>query len=541
MTMQQSKQSVASSDRKLVAILAIGVGITHGLVLTNDGIYWDDWLVYTDFIRHDWSTFWTLVSERGGIPQDFAYWGSFAFFPGMVPGWKLVAFVAICASTVLIFKLGIKSRLLSPSQAFWVALLAGTYPAFQTWILLGTSQYLVYFSLFLAGWLFALNALSSPHREWIWWSLAFGTFLVAFRLNSLLVMHFGFLALLIVVMRGSWRSMRSRLVVVVSLALLPFAYWLVISFFKPYGTYAHYNTFSLTQTSLLSSARQFLSYAVFHVNLQALAADGMQLLPWTLLLLAAGMFVLPSLDGRSRGGLVLFGCGVAGLILGSFPYVLVGDSPSDGWRGRHALLIGLPMAMVIVGTLTMVSATGTVAAQLSKVVIILISVGYAISTVNIYVAWEYRAIKDQAVMAQLARDPVGRSSSVFWIDDQFPASSETHYRFYEWSAMFWHVYGDESRIGFDTASYDRSSLVSFGSFYTASYDLATFNPHGCQADLSIRPGPAAGDPVRLVAQYTFDKFFSPGQVPDLLERSAIVSVTAVPSQDGEQTECNSRG
>jgi hypothetical protein len=522
----------------LVAILAISVGITHGLVLLNDGIYWDDWLVYTDFIRHDWSTFWKLVSERGGIPQDFAYWGSFAFFPGIVPGWKIVAFVSICAATILIFKLGVTSSLLTRSQAFWVALLAGIFPAFQTWILLGTSQYLVYYALFLAGWLFALNALRSPHREWLWWSLAFITFLVAFRLNSLLVLHFGFLALLIVVMRGSWSSPRSRIGVLIGMAALPFAYWAVIGQFKPYGTYARYNAFYLTPTSLISSARQFGTYAVLHVNSQALAA-GLQLIPLTLLLIAAALFVLPSIDGRSRSGLVLFGCGLVGFTLGSLPYVLVGDSPADGWRGRHALLIALPMAMVIVGALAALSATGTLPAQVAKVVIILISVGYAVSTVNIYIAWEYRAIKDQAVMSKLATDPIGRSSSVFWIDDQFPASPESHYRFYEWSAMFWRVYGDESRIGFDTAYYDHDALQSFVPYYTASYDLGTFNPRGCQANMSIRPGPAADNPYRLVAEYTFDKFFAPNQERELVERSAIVSVTAAPRLPNEQTECTS--
>lgn len=531
----------ASSDRMLLAILVVSVGITHGLVLLNDGIYWDDWLTYTDLVQRDWSTLGKLASERGGIPQDFAYWGSFAFFPGITEGWKLVVFIFICTSAILIFKLGVNSGLLTRSQAFWVGLLATIYPAFQTWILLGTSQYIVYYTLFLAGWLFALKALSAPDRQWLWWPLAFTMFLVAFRLNSLLVLHFGFLTLLIVARRGSWSLSRSRIVVLIGLLVLPFTYWLVSGLFKSYGLYAHYNAFALIPASLVSSAQQFWTYSVLHVNLQSFLTAGWQFLPWTLVLITAGVVVFPSLDGPSRSGLALSGCGLVGLMLGSLPYVLVGDSPADGWRSRHALLIGLPMAMVVVGALTVLSANGTVSANAAKVVIILISVGYAMSTVNTYVAWEYRAIKDRAVMSKLAADPTARNSSVFWIDDEFPASPESHYRFYEWSAMFWRVYGDQSRIGFDTDYYDRTDLQSFGAYYTSSYDLATFNPRGCQANLVIRPGPAADNAYRLVAEYTFYRFFAPGQARDLIERSAIVSVTAVPRLPNQQTDCTSGG
>jgi len=524
-----------------LAILVLCVGITHGLVLLNDGIYWDDWLTYTDLVRRDWSTLGKLATERGGIPQDFAYWGSFAFFPGITEGWKLVVFICICTSAVLIFKLGVNSALLTRSQAFWVALLAAIYPVFQTWILLGTSQYIMYYTLFLAGWLLALKALSAPDGQWLWWPLAFIALLVASRLNSLLVLHFGFLALLIVSRRGSLSVLRSRIVVLSGLFVLPFAYWLVSGLFKPYGLYAHYNAFALAPASLLSSTQQFWTYSVLHVNVQSFLTAGWEFLPLTLVLITAGLVVVPSLNGRSRSGLVLFGCGLIGLVLGSLPYVLVGDSPADGWRGRHGLLIALPMAMVIVGTLTVLSANGNVSAHVAKVVIILISVGYALSTLNIYVAWEYRAIKDQAVMAKLATDPTARSSSVFWINDQFPASPESHYRFYEWSAMFWHVYGDQSRIGFDTDYYSRADLESFSAYYTSSYDLATFDPTGCQANLIIRQGPAADNAYRLVAEYTFYRLFSPGQARDLIERSAVVSVTALPRLPNRQTDCASGG
>ena len=142
-------------------------------------------------------------------------------------------------------------------------------------------------------------------------------------------------------------------------------------------------------------------------------------------------------------------------------------------------------------------------------------------------------------MANLATLDNAQGISVFWVDDHFPAGGERGtgaYRFYEWSSIFKTVWGDESRIGFDQGLRAIEPLVVDQRYFNERYNLADFDPAGCQAMLTIRRGPLVYSDAGLSARYLFYRFFrSEGRLAKFL--SGVTDVQVQPISAPEAVNC----
>jgi hypothetical protein len=144
-----------------------------------------------------------------------------------------------------------------------------------------------------------------------------------------------------------------------------------------------------------------------------------------------------------------------------------------------------------------------------------------------------RWASDRAAMSKL-HDLAGAGDySVYWVSETVPGP-EGYYRFYEWAAMLRRVYGGQTRVGLDRRAYDASFLTQT-QFFTDRYNLAQLDPHGCQADLTITPGPGAGAPLQTAATYTWDRLFDPGRLQAYLD--GLVDVGVMPRPSADATGC----
>src|SRR5215467_11584096 len=76
----------------LVAVLA------HGWLVLNQGIYWDDWIVYTQIKNGAWANLTSLADQLGGIPTYLYIWVAAAALPPPVVGFKVLSFALILIS-----------------------------------------------------------------------------------------------------------------------------------------------------------------------------------------------------------------------------------------------------------------------------------------------------------------------------------------------------------------------------------------------------------------------------------------------------------
>lgn len=540
----------------LVALLG------HGLLPLNDGIYFDDRVLQPMLAEGNWSELQSWFSQMGLPVSGYLYWGVKQV--GLFGYYRATAFFLIFFSAVLIYKICLRLGWLNRHEALGIALLSLVYPAYQAAVVLCHLHYEFFYCMFmLAAWLLLraeqMGGQKGPSLLSRLPPLLL--FFLAFNLNSLLVYYFSFLLLLFLHLKQarqlSWTAAaRTLLLRRADFILLPFIYWIGKKLlFSTHGLYENYNALNLSPASIASHIWDFIKtagYAQMEASITLLMGHPvLWIVTMVVIYLAYSRFLrnktsaLPpthiQIEHESHKTKWIFLYGVVLLLSGVFAYSAVGLSPSSsGMNTRHAILIGLPIAILIVAALRplwingLYHEPGNFDARLASILIGgSLLVAFTLSTINQYADWQVRAIKDRAVLTVLAETPVMKKFSVFWIDDQFPAGGERLYRFYEWSAMFKEIWGGESRIGLQIQGYgsDPAILSGLTPFYNERYNLSQFDPSGCQVKIDITRGTLQYSNAELVRKYFELRFFNKTGLADFLHKAIHLNVTLLPSED----------
>jgi hypothetical protein len=487
-----------------------------------------------------------MVDQLGGVPTYLYIWAAAAAMPPPMIGFKVLSLLLITGSGLLVYSILVESDLVSRTEALLITCLAVAYPADHTHVLLITVPYLVYWFLFLLGLLVLMRSeIASGGRKWALRVFALACFFLSFSLNSLLLFYFGALLFGVLYLHRVKGLTLGRLVTYelprhLDLLIAPFAFWFVYrTYFPPNGLYGYYHQFHLALDSLVTSAQGFwLSGVVaqFRDSLVALAAAP---LVWLAALYAVHRLWRSRQPGPDpiRPRLVMLGFGALLAVLAVFPYMAVALSPSEhGWNSRHTILLGIPVAIVLVaGARILFSAGRGAVGAVGAAALASLLLGFIADSGIGYVGWEARWIKDSSVIANLASTPGADGYSVYWIDDGYPAGGEPDHRYYEWSSMLGRAFGGQSRIGLDTRTSSPRFLVNGKSSFTDARNLAGLDPAGCEAVVVIGRGPDPHSELGLVARYVFYSVFDPAQRDRLVARATTITVQ--PHTAPEATNC----
>ena len=361
--------------------------------------------------------------------------------------------------------------------------------------------------------------------------------------------------------------------------LLPFIFWIIKNWFWPtLSYYAEYNHIYLPWESnnfnriYLSVYKDFFNNAIFEqllFTLKNLIIHPLFLI--CIILLALWMYQKLRIDnqvlcdGQEQSSWFLLVIGLFLLILSIFPYSAVGLQPEpSGWDARHAILLAMPMGLIIAGVIQLqvhrnISAINNkiVFTRLGWVIFIVLIFGFGQLIIKNYLALQTRWIIDRSIMVNMSRIPQYERYSVFWIDNQFSTYEEKH-RFYEWAGIFKETWGNESHIGLEVNYEPADALNRYEKYFGEQYILSTFNPNGCQANLTISPGMEGTienyisqkkimsvgyikyldevyDNFYLTARYFYYKFLSPKKLDEFL--SKVTSIYVEPKINPIAKDC----
>ncbi len=558
----RSKKQSADLLGQLAIILFAVLG--HGLLLLNDGIYWDDW-VWFDLRQgtYHWDRVFDAAREMGSLPYEkyFAY--LFSIFPDTVFAAKFFVFVAIVLGGLCAYRLAAHSGVLGELESVLIAILFVLYPGNRTQIALSTAFYQIYIALFLLACLFALREQSKRDSRRRCVALRFaamGLFVLSFSLTSLVAYYLCFLVLLLCRRRSSepplepfWRRAGRFLAVRLDYLLLPVVFLLVkFTFFHPTGYYEGYRQLELGIPSILSSMEDLIPAATYSQLTQALDLLRSKLIPWLpvpvtvylafLMLLVAATVVGLVLRSGNRRGLLRLGMPIAFALMllaaSLLPYALAGYTAARyGWDTRHLTLVGLPLAVLLVALLRVLfrSPNGHLSVA-GAVALAPFIVGFLLVLNQSYLHWEVKWLKDQSVMRHIGNSSLAKKVSVFLVDDfYFPVYGDRAYQFYEWSGIFYFTNGTQTTVGLDRRlnPHPDNFLDSRGAaWHVERYNLRDFDPHGCQATLTIRPGRVSrgNSSIRLIYDYYRLKFFGrPEALDNYLLQVAEVDMDLVHS------------
>lgn len=541
-------------DRMNYLIIVFCGLITHGLLLLNDGTYWEDWLWISALKDKNWLIIRSVGFERGAPIDTYFLW-FFSHFKNIEFAHRAVAFIAILFAAGLTYAVFNKLKVLNKIDSLFVALISMIYPAFRTQMLLCTTNYLFYYMLFLSAVLLVFKSITaSGFKKYALRCVSWVFFFISFSHGVFLVFFWGFVMLLILFLQdfkiGDFKRIFSNTVPrCMDYILLPFIYWAIREMFFPcplHGLYAGGYKFVISPERWFSCLARFLYNGIYGQFNAALAALVNQPALWLFVLLAVLVWytyfkdAAHPLEKASKtlvrpGHLFLYGLLLTGL--GMFPYIATGAAPSlTGWESRHSLLLALPVALIIVALARLIFSNSQKDYSLGGwIFFATLLTAFSFTIIASYIGWQGRWVKDRSVMLNLARMAGAKNYSIYWISDQYrlggeddPLSRENNYRFYERSSMFEKTWGDETRFGYDWRYPDRKILEDHKQFFTKRHNLSNCDPAGRQTVLTICQGAFNGSVFSLIEHYYYCKFLRPQRMEDLLINATEVRVLPSP-------------
>jgi hypothetical protein len=564
-----------------MALIAATGLVAHALLLANDGVYWDSWIVHTLIAEGNWEALVAMTRDAGGFPVNlYLRWGLGQLPFGVVGGFHVAVFAAMLGSAWLIYLIANRTGWLTRNESAGLALFTLVYPAYQTSVELNTAKYpITWFVFLLACWCamgIDRGAVGARVGRRV---VALTLFALAFGTASLLVLYWWFGALWLLLSRAQpaapaggprvgvvrWVALRADFV------FLPVVYWFASwSLFPQGGDHVGENTIHLTWDRISSGAEGFFLGALRAHWESALARlselTGLvvhastpnggwapvvgAILPVPVFAIGAAVIAVlayrsatnsaASLWGPRRSSGFLLAFGLLGLICGTFPYIAVGSWPAEsGWTTRHALLVALPLGLCVIGALRLLFAGSNRRwnAAGNALLAVVISL-FTVSTVHYYLEWQARWVKDRSVLLHLAKMPEGAKFSLFWVADGVGLNVDG-YRFYEYAGMFRRAWGEPGRIGWDVRFQSQPAYTnSIGpASFTDRYNLAGFDPLGCQAVLYVRPGPSIAPPIEMAVRYLYYRALHPERLEAFL--TGMTAPEIVPSPAPNAVHCRS--
>ncbi|MBU1664467.1 MAG: hypothetical protein KKG92_03590 [Gammaproteobacteria bacterium] len=521
----------------------------HGLLILNDGVYWDGWLLNSILQdrRLDDLQDWYMTL---GLPIGAYFNWLFSYAGNIVASYKIVAFLSLVGVAATTYHLAGRIMAASINERLLVALVVLTYPGYQNAVDMVTVLYLVCLLLFLLAWSVALHAkLYRGRCQLPFRVISLILFFLSFNFNSLLVVYLvAFVSILAASQRNTLPSTSKfdivqRLIRAVwsnlDFLFLPFIYWIMKETLSPRaGLYSNYNRFNLDWVSVVDSFAAFVSNGLLYQFY-----DAFRFLvhsPWLLIVVMPLSFLLMQRSARGHGRLphpssptpiVLFLWGVLILILSILPYALVGLSPTrSGWGTRHALLLGLSLSVLLLAMVRAFSKAGVVQRYLVALLLSGLIVGFAGVQFYTYLSWQARWAKDKSVIEALRSQPQYSGYSTYYVSDSFPLGRESWYRFYEWGSLMQAAWGGQSRVGLDASIYPENFFHQSNNrqFITRLYNIESFNPSGPKICLHISPSEPKRSPARLAVDYLYARYISAAALPVFLKTVSDIQFCASP-------------
>ena len=500
-------------------LLFVMLMLGHGLMLFNDGLYWDGWIVWGWQKTSDWDGMRRFFREVG-MPLLYVNHRSIARFPCHLRLYKLLGFLSLYIVALSIYLIGAQFIGLPPAVAFALASLVLLYPGQQMLVEPVVSMnYLSAAAVFsAAAWLsfFAIGIHGIPGIVLRIFSLLL--FFFSFNMNSLLIFYGAFFLLFALVQAAPlpFPSTKAFLLPLslIDYALVPPLYWFLKEKLTPRcGVYASYNRISPNYARLPADLRRCASVGLEQVCRDAVIYPFRRkrwaVLAATVIGLLLARFLIPATP-LAAGGLLIFGFFT--FVLAVLPYILVGQPISRrGWGTKNNLLLGIPFASFTVGVSSLLLSPPAFSAFMLVVMLL-----GAVYLSYIHLHWLAVWAKNLSILHHLANIPGARDCAVIGLCDRHPIRGAFDDGHPEHASVFftymllW-AFGELKCLGMvegyeRTKPYAQSEIDLAIANSTIDYSFQGLRRDGPQGVAVADVGPLCGSDVQVGWNYLLSRY-----------------------------------
>lgn len=521
-----------------LSIIFLFALFSHGIIILNDGLYWDGWIIDAWQRRKDWKTMKRFYSEVG-MPLLYYQHKFMAYLPLRIHCYRFLAFISTFFSAFAVYLIASYFGFLSNTDALLLALLYLAYTGYHmdVDIVVGL-QYTFPTAVFYSACFVALFFESQiGPAYWVLWGVSLCMFLFSFNANSTLVYFFGFLALkTMLYFQGNEISLANFInftVRNIDFLLLPFIFWFIKERSPRHGSYASYNKLRLNINQIISGFISLLRYGFEDSIVSPIRFVIKNKLTWIPLFIVCLALISANIlkhgDFSLYKGGIIFLFGFVLLVLAGLPYILVGQSFLPfGWGTKNSLLFPLPVALMQFGVMNILLLD-----QALIPIILFCIITNAIYLNYIYLLYLAVYVKNKSWLFKLSHLPAVQSISIFQIcdihhlrgDKYIPLNEhKTPYLFY----MFNWLWGDLSRVGIyelvpRNSPYTRDEVLIELRNSTIDYAMTDVNIDGPQTRVIVKTGNIQS-PMKIAIMYIIARYFVSNKMAPLLSRVTSVDV-----------------
>lgn len=423
--------------------------VAHGgIFFILQAVYWDDWVLFGNKSEVILDTF----KQAGFFLNSFGYLHRFLtsnFDPWI---YKLLTFAMTFFGGVLLYRILKKSNWVPEESVFWIVLLYLCTPLYIARVAMINFPYTLCLFLFLLGWfLIARNR-----------SLSIFCFFLSFNTQSLLVFYsipIAFLYFKInkkIELHAIYLFIKRHL----DFILLPIV-WFAIKFFyfKPYGIYVGYNEHYAFKNIKQSIGSQYYDFIAVDISYKLLFIAFIA----TVVLIRNAP--IEPLYGKMRSKALAFSIGAICLILGLFPYWILGHVPTfSEWTSRHQLLMPLGASIMLVVLASSFSQRSTFA-LLSFLVAVSLTINWK-NYYSLYFDWK----KQKELIGFMSQSEAVKSANLVVFQDLSSNALNRSYRFYEWNGLLKVALPDDERkFGINLSEYENYKAGGFDKNFNEHY------------------------------------------------------------------------
>lgn len=501
-----------------IILVFILYSLSHGMILLNQGIYWDDWVLYNVDKKIIIDTF-----RQAGVPWTGYFHNFMLSLKYSVFSYHLLVFLAYFMAAVFLYNLLKKIDGIGNIPRLFITILFAIFPVNSARIAFIDSPYaLCYFAFFFG--FFLLDKFLDTSKNIYRISALIMLFFSLFT-NSLLMFYTIIFLYIVYVKRDRIKDIVSFLKLLIKyldFLILPFLFWIIkIKFFIPSKLYSGYNNLEfagLIKAPLLVMLSLYTSFFQVINNI----SFGVLFLGVILGVSFIWFFNITSDSSDSSDSIKYDGkhcffisLGIIFFILAVFPYNAIGLVPANtDWNSRHQLLTPLGASFILYFVTMIFMKNFEIN---NKIQILFFSVFialFSITNINSYIAYQKDWYKQVSIIENFKNNNVIKNNTTFVFDDhcfELNANKRT-YRLYEYSGFMKEAFRDETRFGVDTSLFynDYSGDINlFKHFMNAYYNLGSYKIKNPEYLIEINYGKIdINDPINCLRLVFYERFNS---------------------------------
>ena len=531
-----SDQGIERNIYKDYILIFILYSFSFGLILLNQGIFWDGWVLY----NQNPNDILNMFKETG----FFLHWPAYLynFLLSINQGIfliRLLIFVTYLFTAFFLNYILSKIRIIDSLSRLFIVLIFALFNINSARIAIILLPYAICNFLFFFG--FYLIVKFFFRKIILYRILSLFCFFISFSTNSFLffyIIPFIYIFYIkkdqIIPNKISFKNFLFSLKKAykyLDFILIPFIFFIIkIRLFEPYGLYGDYNNISLKDLNINYFIKAFNTSF-----LQVFKTDYIRLINYPFLIIIISVIIFLIIKKLYRSDIINFnkkninhdlflaGFGLFAFFAGVFPYIAVGKTPNLlDWNSRHQLLVPLGAGFILYYILKIFFRGIGLRTSIKIFFYTILITIFLCANIFIYLDYQRDWFKQLSLIENFKISKFIKNNNNFLFTDNTKDLNaiERSYRFYEWSGIMKQAFKDESRFGVNVNEKDNiNNLLGLKNY--PQYNFSKYNSGSKEINVIIEHGEFELSKRNIIKLFYY-KFFDKKKYEDSIKKIIIL-------------------